>query len=73
MTKKLYQKTNSRQIRSRLILMGIKQSDIARDLDVSTTAINRVIMGTSISSRIRAELARRLGTTPEAIWRLNAR
>jgi len=69
MAKKLYKKTNPRKIKARMILMGVKQVDIARALNVTPGAVRKVINGEPISHRIRAELARRLDTTPDKIWR----
>jgi lambda repressor-like predicted transcriptional regulator len=42
---------------------------IARKVGVHRTAVYHVLGGLSKSKRIRAEIARSIGTTPEKIWK----
>jgi len=56
------------EIKAKLILKGVRQNDIAHKLRVSEAAVSRVISGIPCSNRIRAEIALRIGSTPEKIW-----
>jgi len=59
---------NGRKIKAKLALIGVKHADIARKCTVSSAAISRVIYGQSMSSRIRCEIAIRLGKSPMQLW-----
>ena len=43
---------NARKIKSWMVLQGIKQADIAKEMDLSRTMIGRFIHGTSQSQRV---------------------
>lgn len=61
--KKIY-----RNIRSLMILHGIKQGDIAKKLGVSQPAISQVLMGKIDSKKIKKEVARKLRRSVRELW-----
>ncbi|MGN7875917.1 helix-turn-helix domain-containing protein [Roseateles sp. 22389] len=52
----------------RLKRLGVSQSDIARDLGVSASAVGNVIHDRSSSFEVANHVARLLGTTPGELW-----
>lgn len=56
------------KIKARLIERGIKLVDIARELGVTRSAVSQALMSRLGSPRIRAEVAKRLNTTPDKLW-----
>lgn len=59
---------HARQIKAKLILAGITHKQIAESLGVQRPSVSEVVGGLKTSKRIRAAVARALGTTPEALW-----
>jgi len=61
------------QIRGRLLLKGLTTALLAKDLDVSVVAVNRVIAGTLASRRIMRRIADLIGQRPERVFPAAAR
>lgn len=59
---------HARQIKAQLILAGITHKQIAESLGVQRPSVSEVVGGLKKSKRIRAAVARALGTTIEALW-----
>ncbi|MFA5161175.1 MAG: hypothetical protein WC421_02925 [Elusimicrobiales bacterium] len=51
-----------------MILAGVNQRHIARKLNVSDAAVSANVRGIKTSTRIRAEIATRLGKSPQQLW-----
>ena len=62
------QDMNPVKIKSEMILAGITQTDIAKDLGVSQPSVNRVIAGIDVSDRIRRAIANAIGIDVKKIW-----
>lgn len=56
------------EIRILLIRAKVSQAEIARELEVHKTSINKVILGWSVSDRIRQCIARKVGVDIKRIW-----
>ena len=56
------------KIRALLIEHGVKQVEIARTFGVSPAAINKCILGTFVSRRIRELIAEKTQTPFEQMW-----
>lgn len=54
--------------RAELVRRGIRHTDIARDLGVTAEAVGRVVRGQQRSARVEAEVAKRMGLTPEVVF-----
>jgi len=57
------------KIKAKLIEKGVSLTSIAASLDVSVAAVSMTISKNMPSARIKAEIANRLGTTPDKLWR----
>lgn len=57
-----------RQIRSELVLRGIKNADIARALGVTRSAVSNTIAGRRRKPRIRQAIALAISRSVENIW-----
>ncbi|MCL6591610.1 MAG: helix-turn-helix domain-containing protein [Firmicutes bacterium] len=57
------------EIKSALILKGITQASIARNLGVSPSLVSHVIHGTEKNKKVRMEIARILEKPIREIWR----
>ena len=57
------------KIKGRLTEEGVKLVDIAEELGVSRSAVTATLAGRNQSPRIREAVAKRLGTTPDKLWR----
>lgn len=58
-----------REIRAELIRLGIRQTELATKLGVSTAAVARVIRRQSRSKRIEKLIARVLNRSANEIWK----
>ncbi|MBN2429286.1 MAG: hypothetical protein JXK94_13200 [Deltaproteobacteria bacterium] len=58
----------ARRIKSRLVAMGVKQVDIARDLRVTRGHVSAVICGAYASPRVETRIAELLGEDPGKLW-----
>lgn len=58
----------SNEIKGRLIILGIKNVDIADKFGVTETSVSRVIRGESTSHRIQQEVAKHLGEPVEIVF-----
>ncbi|PIY55487.1 MAG: hypothetical protein COZ00_09180 [Zetaproteobacteria bacterium CG_4_10_14_0_8_um_filter_49_80] len=56
------------QIKATMMLEGILQQDIAEDLGVDASLVNKVVNSTSKNLKVRTEIARRLGMIITDIW-----
>ena len=54
--------------KAELARRGVRQSDIARALDVSDTAVSDVVIGRSRSARIEQAIAAALGRAVEEVF-----
>jgi len=59
---------NEKEIKAKLILKGIKQVDIARDLGLDKTTVNKIIHRRGRSKRIEEYIANLLGLSYEKVW-----
>lgn len=57
------------KIKAKLVEAGITQTEIATSLSVTLSAVSKTVAGKTVSKRIQAEVARRLKTEPEKLWR----
>lgn len=55
-------------LRSLMLRKGVKQTQIAKDLDVSNTAVNLIIEGKSRSARIELAIAVALDQSVETLF-----
>jgi plasmid maintenance system antidote protein VapI len=55
------------EIKFALMQMGIRQSDLAKEIGVTPAAVHNVIHGRSRSDKIASHLARRIGVPIEEI------
>ena len=62
----------NREIKAMLILKGIKQADIAKELHVSRAAVSAVVCGKGTSRRIKEHIARRLNKDIDDLWPMAA-
>lgn len=56
------------EIRIKLIRAGVRQSALARKLEVSQSMINRVIEGLVVSDRVRRGIAEAINMDVKTIW-----
>lgn len=56
------------QIRGLLLTKGYRSKDVAREVSVSRTAIDRVIAGSLTSTRIMKHIAEVLGRSPIRVF-----
>lgn len=62
----------NRKIKAMLILKGIKQADVAKELDVSRAAVSVVVSGKGTSRRIKEHIARLLNKDIDDLWPMAA-
>jgi len=62
----------SREIKALLIKKGIKQSDIATELEVTPGCISGVVNGHYRSKRVEQAIADKLKMPYQKVWRGNA-
>lgn len=55
-------------LRSLMLRKGVKQAQIAKDLDVSNTAVNFIVEGKSRSARIELAIAVALNQSVETLF-----
>ena len=58
-----------RKIKAKLIELGVTQKSIADELGVSLAAVSMTIAGKTISSRIRAAVAARIGIDVNIVFK----
>ena len=58
----------NRKIKARLVVLGIKQKDIAEELGVLLSTVSGVIGGHHSSARIRDYITKRLGKGSHRLW-----
>ena len=56
------------EIRIAMLRAGISQSELARQNQVSSTMINRVVLGLSVSDRVMRSIADAIGIDIKRIW-----
>ncbi|MCF6267799.1 MAG: helix-turn-helix transcriptional regulator [Desulfuromusa sp.] len=56
------------KIRALMVERGIKQADIARDLNIRKASVNGVVHGKWASRRVATEVARRLNLPLEKVF-----
>lgn len=58
----------NREVKSLMVLRGVKQIDICRKLEVTPGAISMVVSGKRGSPRLRQAIASALGKRVEDLW-----
>jgi transcriptional regulator with XRE-family HTH domain len=66
--KLLTKKHKKNYIKALLQLNGIRSADLAREFNVSSAAVSRVISGHSTSKRIRQKISELLNIPYEELW-----
>lgn len=61
------------RVKSLLVLNGIKQVTIARELSVRPSSVSLIVSGKKTSKRIRKAIARMLKMKIEDLWPANKR
>jgi lambda repressor-like predicted transcriptional regulator len=56
------------QIKHELEKAGSTQAEIARELEISSTQVHRVLYQGQVSDRVRRRIAKKIGVPVERIW-----
>ncbi len=62
------QELTARKIKSLMVILGIKQSDLAKEASVKRASISMVIAGKRKSTRLRRMIARAVGKDVTYYW-----
>lgn len=56
------------KVKSMMVLKGVSQRDICRDLHVAPATVSLIVSGKKKSRRIRRAIAAALGASYESLW-----
>lgn len=56
------------KIKAMMVLQGVKQADICRELNVKPSTVSLIVSGKKKSSRVRKAIAVALGKRVEDLW-----